>query len=244
MTEQTPPPAGSRWRSLAICVLMFAAYYAIVSRIAAYGGPLIKDIAPPAGAPELWWRVDVNLALVGFGDLCAGVVPVFIFCKIARRNFVDLGFNRPGAAIAWLLAFAIQALLIWLDMRMGALGHAPGATGVYALAASAIVGLSAAFAEETLFRGFVMDELRRGGWGVAWQIGVSMFLFGAAHMSWASGPYGWTIPVFTGIVGGFWSLIYVLGKRSLWPPIVAHVINDGMLIPSVFYLMAARAMHG
>jgi membrane protease YdiL (CAAX protease family) len=168
---------------------------------------------------------------------------VFLYCVTRRRNFTDLGFNRPGTAFAWIAVLAAQAGLIWFDATLGPVGAASGLLSPYALAAAAIVGPCAAFAEETFFRGFLMEELRRGGFGVALQCVISGIFFGLAHFSYVAGPGGWSIPVFTGLLGVFWSFIYILGKRSLWPTIVAHVINDAVLIPSVFYLILSHA-HG
>lgn len=244
LAVSTPASGWSRVRALAICLAMFGAYYAGILALTHFLAPFFKVIPTPYGVTELWWRADKNIVLVGTNDLIAALAPVWLYCRVTGRRIRDLGFNRPGTRFAWALVLAVQALVIYSDTKMGALGHAPGALSTYALFGSAFCGPAAAFAEETLFRGFMTEELRRGGFGVFWQVAISMILFGCAHLSYASGPYGWTIPVFTGLLGGFWSVVYILGKRSLWPPIVAHTINDAVLIPSVFYLMAARALHG
>lgn len=244
VTSDERPASGSpRLKAVAISILMFAIYFALLQAIVQFGKPYFQHLAAPAGAPALWWRVVLSVALVGSADVIAAVVPVFLYCLVRRRSFADLGFSRRGTVLAWILVLAGQAGLIWFDTHLGAVGRAPGALGTYALLASAIVGPCAALAEETFFRGFLMEELRRGSFGVTLQCLISGLFFGLAHLSYLSGPAGWTIPVFTGVLGIFWSFVYVIGKRSLWPTMVAHAINDAVLIPSVFYLIGMHVGH-
>jgi len=235
-----------RGRALAIALAMFVLCLVLLGAIMRLGAPLFKGMAAPAGAPPLWWRVDKNIALVGTADLMAAIGPVFLYLRLNGRRLADLGFNRPGTALAWVLVLAVQAALVYFDTHGGAVGRAPGALGPYALIASAMVGPCAAFAEETFFRGFVMDTLERGGFGVAAQIAISALLFGVAHLGYVAklSVTDLSIPIFTGVLGGVWSFVYVLGKRSLWPTIVAHIINDAVLIPSVFYLLVVQMSHG
>ena len=238
ITLETTAPT-SRWRALGLCILMFVVYIVLIAVISRLAAPFFKAVPAPQGAPLLWWRVDKNVALIGLSDLVAAVLPVFIYLRLRGRRLADLGYNRPGTWLAWTLALAAQAGLIYSDTHMGAVGRAPGFLGYYALLASVIVGPLAAFSEETFFRGFLMDTLQRGGFGTALQIVISALFFGVAHLGYVA-SFNFTdlsIPIFTGVLGAFWSFIYVLGKRSLWPTIVAHIINDAVLIPSVFYLL-------
>ena len=244
-SDSTAAPRRSRGRALAISIAMFVLYLVLLGSMTRLAAPWVKGLAAPEGAPLLWWRVDKNVALVGLADLIAAIVPVFVYLRLSGRRLADLGFNKSGTGLAWLLVVAVQAGLIYFDVRGGAVGRAPGALGPYALLASAIVGPCAAFAEETFFRGFLMDTLERGGFGAASQIAISALLFGAAHFGYVT-HFSLTelsIPIFTGLLGAFWSFIYVLGRRSLWPTIVAHIVNDAVLIPSVFYLLVVQLGH-
>lgn len=238
-TLETSAPT-SRWRALGLCILIFAVYIVLVPVITRLAAPFFKAMPTPHGAPLIWWRVDRNVALIGLSDLIAAVLPVFVYLRLRGRRLADLGYNRPGTWIAWTLVLVAQAGLIYSDTHMGPVGRAPGFMGPYALLASVIVGPLAAFSEETFFRGFLMDTLERGGFGIAPQIFISALFFGVAHLGYVA-SFSFTdlsIPIFTGVLGAFWSFIYMLGKRSLWPTIVAHIINDAVLIPSVFYLFA------
>src|ERR1700749_1167057 len=161
-----------RWRAFATCIVMFLAYCGLIAAVVHFGMPFVKEIAGPAGASPFWWQVDQNIVLVGTADLIAAVLPVWLVCIVTRRSVADLGYNRRGTWLAWLVVLTAQAGLLYLDTKMGALGHARDALSPYALFASAFVGPAAAFSEETLFRGFMTEELRRGGFGITGQVTI------------------------------------------------------------------------
>jgi hypothetical protein len=55
---------------------------------------------------------------------------------------------------------------------------------------------------------------------------------------------GGTLGAWLLVAAGEAWLVYVLAKRSLWPTIAAHIINDAVVIPSVYYLMVVmRSSH-
>src|SRR5271168_4907740 len=97
-----------RWRALAISVGLFVVYLVLLQTFTRLGAPLLWPFTPPAGAPPLWWRVDKSVVLVGGADLIAAVVPVFLYMRLTGRRLVDLGYDRPGTALAWILVLAVQ----------------------------------------------------------------------------------------------------------------------------------------
>jgi len=230
------------WRSLLIVLVLTAIEYAVLRLLDSALPRLAASLPAPPGAPALWWSALQNLVPLGCADLIAALVPLSLYLAWRRRSLRELGFGRPGTALAWILALSVQAAIVWLQARnpYGPLAHARNLLNPYALGGAAFAGLAAGFAEETFFRGYIMDELSRGGFAVPWQVIISMLLFGAIHLSFAS--LDWTVPVLTGLLGGFWSIIYVLGRRSLWPSIAAHFINDAVIVPSFFYMMAAHGV--
>src|SRR5277367_1391153 len=175
----------ARGKAIAVCAAMFFLYAAILVALLfalqRFALPYLKAIPMPRNAPVIWWRVDENAALVGLSDLIAALVPVALYCGLRKHSFVDLGFNRGGTLVAWLLVAAGEAWLVYSNIHGGPIRHVPGVLGPYALIAAAIAAPCAAFAEEIFFRGFLMETLRRGGLGVVWQILISGFLFGLAH---------------------------------------------------------------
>ena len=220
-----------------ICVAMFAAFLGLDHAISSLLTPFARNIAMPAGAVPAWWHVAQKLAVVALSDVLAALIPVSIYLWATGRRLRDLGFNRPGTLWAWVLVLAVEALLLWFDITKGPVGRATNPLNVYALAGSAFAGLGAPLAEETFFRGFLMNELEWGGFGVVVQIAASAVLFGAAHYAYGD----WVMATMTGVLGGFWAFIYVLGKRSLWPTLVAHGFNAIVVIPSAFYMIASHA---
>ena len=240
---ETRPRTQSKWLALGAAAGMFAVYYGLVTYIAPTFAHAIVALPVPAGAPGAWGAVLRHVAGAAATDLAAAVVPLWIYLHLRGRRLRDLGLTRGGTALAWAVVLAVQAGLVWFDIAHGPAGIAPNPLNPYALMASAIVGPTAALSEEIFFRGYVMDELHRGGFGPAVQIAVPMLLFGLAHIGYLSTPGGWSIMLFTGLLGGFWSVIYLIGGRSLWPTLVAHTINDAVVIPSAFYLMFHAAGH-
>jgi membrane protease YdiL (CAAX protease family) len=231
-----------RWRALEIVLILTGVYYALLQLLDLALPRLATHFPPPPGAQAIWWSALQKLVPMGCADLVAAIIPLSLYLALRRRSLVDLGFGRPGTVIAWVLALGVQGAIIWFQVRnpYGPLAQARHPLNPYALAGSGFAGFAAAFAEETFFRGYVTDELRRGGFAAPWQIIISMLLFGAIHLSFAS--LDWTVPVLTGLLGGFWSIVYILGRRSLWPTIAAHFVNDAVIVPSVFYMMAAHGI--
>jgi len=96
-----------------------------------------------------------------------------------------------------------------------------------------LVWIFAAFGEEFLYRGFVLENVRRllGGGNAAMvaAIIVQAALFGAGHAY--QGPIG-MIPIALG--GIVYGLLYWVARRRLWPLILAHGIVDTIGITVIF----------
>jgi membrane protease YdiL (CAAX protease family) len=230
----------SRTLALVVCAVMFMIFYYGSGWLSHAMAPYVEGIAKPADAPDTWWKVAKQFTHSGPAELIAVFVPVWLYCLLRGRSFADLGFNRAGTLLPWVVVIAVEALLVAVELR-GPIGQVGDRFNPYALYAASMIGFSAAFSEEVFFRGFLMEELRRGGFGVVPQVIISMLFFGVAHLSYIpSDIYGWTIPVFTGICGGFWSVIYVWSKRSLWPTITAHFINDFIVVAAAYYVFGGH----
>ena len=231
-----------KWRSLAIVIALTAVYYGLLQLTEPVAGRIFASIPAPHGAPDIWWKVLQRLVPIGAADLVDALLPLWLYLAWRRRSWRDLGFSKAGSALAWILVLAVQAAICWFQLRnpYGPLAHVKNPLNPYALAGAAFAGIAASVAEETFFRGFIMDELRIGGFSVPWQIVTSMLLFGSVHLSFAS--LDWTVPLLTGLLGGFWSITYVFTGRSLWPSIAAHFVNDALLVPSFFYVMASHGI--
>lgn len=146
---------------------------------------------------------------------------------------------------SWTVALAMAALSISNDTRVLERMHFPPSvvfhpTGFHLYAALAL-GITAGFCEEVLFRGFLMTEFARAGYGKAVQVIVPGLAFGMAHLGYSS--HGWLVAlgimIPTAFLGMIWGVAYLLGRRSLIPCIVAHFLNDSTAIPWILFAMTA-----
>ena len=88
----------------------------------------------------------------------------------------------------------------------------------------------AGFGEEFVYRGYLLNRIaqllsRGGGLGArgAWiaALGATTVLFGLGHVyQGASGV------IDTGLAGLVFGVLYILGSRNLWAPIIAHGVAD------------------
>ena len=96
-----------------------------------------------------------------------------------------------------------------------------------------LVWIFAAFGEEFLYRGFILENVRRilggGNGAMVAAIIVQAALFGAAHAY--QGPVGMIPIAVGGVVSG---LLYWAGGRRLWPLILAHGITDTIGLTIMF----------
>lgn len=90
-----------------------------------------------------------------------------------------------------------------------------------------VMWINAAFGEELLFRGFLMNNLQRAlgdGWvsGIAAALIIAVF-FGVMHVP-SQGLYGLVI---TGLAGFGLGITFLIAKRNLYPVVLAHgLINS------------------
>lgn len=78
----------------------------------------------------------------------------------------------------------------------------------------------AGFTEEILFRGIIMQSLRR--FGDLFALVVSSFIFGAIHLNLVQMPYAFIF----GLAMGY----FVLRTGSLWVGIIVHIINNSLAV--------------
>jgi len=88
-----------------------------------------------------------------------------------------------------------------------------------------LIALSAGFAEEITFRGYLLQGLRRIWPHATWAaVLVSSVAFGLAHLAWGLNPLQF---VFYIVLGVLFALV-VLQRRSVWPAIWAHAGWDAL----------------
>lgn len=94
------------------------------------------------------------------------------------------------------------------------------------------LGIVLAFGEELLFRGFVMEQLRRAGVATWIHIIVSAATIGSYHGLVGFGYYPlYAISGF--VLFGVVAIIHTVGKRSLTPNLLAHAMTHLFGDPSL-----------
>jgi hypothetical protein len=189
------------------------------------------------------------MPVLGYGYLKFAVVLALIaWLKFRGARLSDYGFRNFGPV--WLFVVIVLATLAtsvilpsvldpllsaWFEMPPRDLGRFAGLAGNLPryLIVMPFVWIFAAFGEEFLYRGFILESVRTilGGGNAAMvaAIVVQAALFGAAHAY--QGPIG-MIPIGIGaIVSGF---LYWAGGRRLWPLILGHGIVDTIGFSIIF----------
>jgi len=179
--------------------------------------------------------------------LLAGVVVSALGCwhclKLQGKSWADLGFHRPSSLPRTLLtAFASTLGLLFLTVPLRRyvttlLNQPPNLEAFKALEGNfvaLVVGLCivwtvAAFGEEFLFRGFLLNSFYRlfpagfPGDKTKWAISlfVTSILVGIGHAY-----QGLTGMILTGVIGFGFGLVYLANKRNLWSSILTHGFYD------------------
>jgi membrane protease YdiL (CAAX protease family) len=160
--------------------------------------------------PRPWWRA----LLVAFGGYVVGYLAAGLLVKLA---YPALHLAPPG----------VPPFLARLR----------GNLGEYLYWMIPVTWGSAAFGEEMLFRGFVLDRLDQLMRGKAlWAaVVVQAALFGAAHLY--LGASGALVAGTLGLVLG---AAFIVAGRNLWPCIVIHGLVDSTSVTGVFLGLAHR----
>jgi len=167
--------------------------------------------------------------------------------RLRSGGWAAMGFRRPPswakAAGFALLAAAIRILggelvdlttsRLWPPTKAPAIAETiPGNLG-NALLALLLVWSFAAFGEEISYRGYLLNrsaDVLGGSTAAAWAAVVFVaVLFGVGH--WYKGPAGVIDSGFSGLVLGG---AYVLSRRNLWVPILAHGFIDTVGVVALY----------
>jgi membrane protease YdiL (CAAX protease family) len=247
---------NSRWRpaagALALCLFPVLIYVPPLSAQASMG------LASPFGngRTALWWST------VLFGRVLWGVILAVTI--VESRSLGDLGWRRGprwwaygigGAVIGGLLAWGyvrrVLALALGTNPWFPGLGQTPAWLPVLA-ATSCLVGVVAAFGEETLWRGYLLQAL--SGWLPRfWLVnGVQALLFAGLHL--CRGSFVATASPSACLWQGLWYVLMALlagwavrKTGSLWPGAVFHFVFDalayyGQLAPSYDLIRMAGSL--
>ena len=203
---------------------------------------LIKLSIPAAthGSPGerfLWWIAGAAIAEWLF---VFGVVLVLHQRQVSLK---EIGVWRVGNWKAWVFALAFAAFSIGGNLRFLPRMGLPISVAFFPqgfhLAAALMMGITAGFCEEVLFRAFLMTEFANAGYKKVAQVLIPGIAFGLSHAGYLNqGLLPWLgIAIPTAFLGMMWGVAYLFGRRSLVPAIVAHFLNDATALPWISFFM-------
>src|SRR5207237_1995412 len=164
-----------------------------------------------------------------------------------RLAFRDLGVWLMGNWAAWLIALLFAALSIGSNLRFLPRMHIPLSYAFFPhgfhLAAALIMGITAGFCEEVLFRAFLMSEFAAAGYGKVIQVLIPGAAFGLSHAGYLNqGFLPWLgIMLPTAFIGVMWGIAFLVGRSSLVLAIFLHFLNDATALPWLtFFMLTGR----
>jgi uncharacterized protein len=219
---------------------------------------LVLGLGLPAGIWAVSTLIRLNIRAVVHGSpeqrfflwIVAGLIVEWAFVIVlwfvlrARgSSFKDLGVWRFGTMPAWIIALLFAALSIGSNLRLLPRMHIPISYAFlppgFHLVAALLMGITAGFCEEVLFRAFLMAEFAKAGYGKLMQVLIPGLAFGLAHAGYLNqGLLPWLgIVLPTAFLGMMWGIAYLFGRRSLVPTVVAHFLNDATALPWILFFM-------
>lgn len=181
----------------------------IVSKLISFSVPAAEH-----GSPEqryLLWILGGAIVEWAF------VVALWFVMRKRGSSFKSLGVWRLGTWPAWVMALLFAALSVGSNLRFLPRMHIPISYAFlprgFHPVASLLLGITAGFCEEVLFRAFLMTEFAEAGYGKAVQILIPGLAFGLSHAGYLSqGFLPWLgIMIPTAFLGMMWGVAYLLG---------------------------------
>ena len=172
----------------------------------------------------------------------------WISLRVRHRGWRSVGLRRPQSwpkvwVAAGLAAVALQVIsfLVTVPLATHLFGQPPDLSEFHELIGNwklCLVGLAltwtlAAFGEELVHRGYLMNRVADVGGGsrIAWAVSYVLVsvAFGFGHLY--QGPSGVMDATVTGLMLGG---LYLAFGRNLWPAILAHGLSDTLALIMVF----------
>lgn len=179
--------------------------------------------------------------------VCAAIA--FWRLRATGQTLASIGLRKPagwagvGVGVVVLYVTCLIGVLVVISPIARALGWPPLDISRFAdlpghpeklVMLLATIWTIAAFCEELVFRGFLLDRIERlvggpGGWHAVVAVVSQATIFGAAHAY--LGRVGMATAALVGLVYGTW---FVLRGRNIWPLIIAHGVTDTLSMIAVY----------
>ncbi len=221
------PDAASGWANalgiwLAGCLILGLGCFYFLGRVEAR--------RPDRFRAAVEWQVGFAVGL--------GTILLLVIQRLRARgaSLRDAGWRVPTTKLATGIGFVLG--LLFTSGIYAGIQDQPAMAGVDPFALHWIrfflfpMGIFMGWAEEVMMRGFFMNELKRAGVGTGAQILLSGALSASYHMLQDPSLEGF-VPSF--VLFSMHAGLYVLGKRSLTPVVVAHGMYHSLSAP--YHLM-------
>ena len=200
--------------------------------------PYIHDVTHPFSLDNL----------IGYLVIAIPLAAAILYMRWRGRHWRDYGMNAKFAlwkiivlavlgfaAIMAIMQFALIPLIYRIDSTPPNISHLLAVRGNTTGYITVMVGvwLTAAFGEEMIFRGFIMNEVAgafggtRGGWWASAIIVAVFFGLGHAYQ-------GLSGILITGSIGFMLNVLYLLVRRNLWVLILVHGFIDTLSITRLY----------
>jgi membrane protease YdiL (CAAX protease family) len=199
----------------------------------------------------LWSGDAIQRYCLAVTAICGGewlvMAGFFWWWKPNRERMAEIGFKGAGTMSAWIVALGITLLSVLNGVSLMRRFGIPVADlwmlRGYHVYAALLMGGTAAFCEETIFRGFLMTEFAKAGYGKVSQVIIPGVFFGLAHLAVLERGIaiglGTIIP--TTMMGMIWGIAFLLGRRSVVPTVVSHFLNDATVLPWILFFSVTHA---
>ncbi len=196
----------------------------------------------------LWWGTKTQSALLTFLSILLALGLIRLVLWLRRSSWREFGLKKPKSWLKTIL-LAIGGLItvylvviISMPLVTRLTGQPVDKSPFETLRGNVpalIIGLFvvwtlAAFGEELIFRGYLMNTFARvlgnknGGWIFA--CFINSILFGIGHTY-----QGISGVILLGIVGLLYALFYLGSGRNLWVPILIHGLYDTSAFLVIFF---------
>jgi membrane protease YdiL (CAAX protease family) len=211
-TPLSPIPLWKAWRN-ALAITLLGCLLLGLGCFVALGGYLPRQF--PLIEAAIIQQIGFAIAL---GIILATIV---VWQRKRGETLAELGWRRPTTPLALVLGVVLGSLFLW-GSYFGAHYVLPGQnvlTLSWTRVALAPLGIFMAIAEEVMMRGFFMTELHRARVPMWLQI-LSSGACSAVYHALQNPTLEGFLPSF--VLFSLHAALYVLGRRSLTPTIVAH----------------------
>ena len=190
----------------------------------------LVGVIPYSSTPALLLLGWLSLWLRSLGWRGVGLTGSAHFARTALLGIVI------GIAYQFLSLILVDPLIARLTGRLPDVSQfAPLVGSVkYLLLSLLVTWTLAAFGEELVYRGYLMNRIAglvntpRAGWAVS--LLISSILFGVVHSY-----QGTSGVIATGLCGLLFGMMYLASGRNLWLPIIAHGTFDSVGFVLVFF---------